>query len=201
VQLRILRGRALTSQLALLATVRRFAGCLGNLPPELRRVLELRAGVGAPYALGPRAAAQYLHLTVRRLHALERRALRRLRLTAATTGCERPESAPVSLPGLSGFEPLLGGGGEANAGAVGEVQAAHYSKPATRKGAGAHGGRTSGGDSLLGINVPPESGEAMQIAMLSLGGMVLLTLLFARRLELGPRYRRLRSRLLRRPHT
>jgi hypothetical protein len=174
--------------------VRRLEGCLSGLPNQLRLVLELRTGVGIPFALGPVAVANYLHISVRRVLRLERRALRRLRLVARAHACGRATETPSGALSLTGVEPTLGG----NASAAGEVEAERYAKSPSRRRSGARASQSlHGGGALLGSNVPPQAGEAMQIVLLAGGGFLLITMLFAKPLELVPRYREWRAG---RPH-
>src|SRR5205085_121410 len=63
-------------QHALQTAVRALQACLGNLPENLRRVLELTTGVGAANALSPTAVAANLPRTARQLAHLERAGLR-----------------------------------------------------------------------------------------------------------------------------
>jgi hypothetical protein len=59
---------------------------------------------------------------------------------------------------------------------------------------GAH--RTSaGGNDLPSLNLPPAGGEALEVALIVVGAMLLTALLFADELKLGERYRDLRARL------
>jgi hypothetical protein len=157
-------------------------------------VLELRTGVGVPFALGPVAVANHLHISVRRVLRLERRALRRLRLIARTDACGRAAETPSGPLTLTGFEPTLPG----NETAAGEVEAGRYAKNPSRRRSGAGTSQSlHGGDALLGSNLPPQAGEAMQMVLLAGGGILLITMLFAKPLELVPRYRQWRAG---RPH-
>ncbi len=82
------RARIAARERSLKATVAQLRGCLGSLPERQRRLLELRAGLGAK-PLGPRAAAARLHVAYHRFAKLERRALRALRASAGTHGCAK----------------------------------------------------------------------------------------------------------------
>ena len=53
---------------------------------------------------------------------------------------------------------------------------------------------------LGGLTLPPEAGEAMQLALISIAAMLLLGLLFREELKLSLRYRRLVDRISQRPH-
>jgi hypothetical protein len=125
---------------------------------------------------------------------LERRALRRLRLIARTDACGRAAETPSGPLTLTGFEPTLPG----NETAAGEVEAERYAKNPSRRRSGAGTSQSlHGGGALLGSNLPPQAGEAMQIVLLAGGGILLITMLFAKPLELVPRYRQWRAG---RPH-
>jgi hypothetical protein len=54
------------------------------------------------------------------------------------------------------------------------------------------------GNYLFGIPMPPEAGQAMLIALMALGAMALVALLFASELELPARYRSWRTRRVQR---
>jgi hypothetical protein len=67
-------------------TVRRLAGCLGDLPRREIRVLVLRAGIGPGPALSRERVGDRLDLATQRVARLERRGVRHLR-AAASDGC------------------------------------------------------------------------------------------------------------------
>jgi hypothetical protein len=50
------------------------------------------------------------------------------------------------------------------------------------------------GSDPLGLELPPEAGEALEVALIVFGAMLLAGVLFANELHLGARYRDLRSR-------
>jgi hypothetical protein len=97
---------------------------------------------------------------------------------------------------LSGAVPAPGNGGTATGG----VKAARYTKAAltTSPGTGPKKAATGGGNAL-GISRPPATGGVLLAIGVVLAGMLLIAVLFAEELGLGPRYRRWQSRLLRRP--
>jgi hypothetical protein len=178
---------------SLRAIVARLAGCLGDLPERLRLVLELRTGLGVPHVLSRSAAARYLHVPVRQVAHLERRALRLLRLTARTHDC-RPTSVQLTSLGIAvgpGGEP-----GEGGAQAVGGVMAARYAKLASPR--GDRPASAQGGSNSLGIGVA-RAGDVLLAILLVLAGMLVIAVLFAEELGLAPRYRRWQERRMRRP--
>jgi hypothetical protein len=164
------RDQAQTAALALASTVRRLEGCLRYLPENLRRVLELIAGVNAPIALSPEAVSEQLHLTMRRVSRLERLALQRLRLTARTHTCAVATPGSTDPLGFSGLAILVGEEG----GPAGGVKAARYATSAASRPEAAT--PSQGGDSLLGIGHPSLERVAL---LLLLAGALLIGLLFA----------------------
>jgi hypothetical protein len=150
--------------------VRRLEGCLRYLPENLRRVLELIAGVNAPTALSPEAVAGQLHVTTRRVSRLERLALRRLLLTARTHTCGIATPGSTGSLAFSGLAVLFGEQG----GPAGGVDAARY---ATSAASGLEATTPSqDGPSLLGIGHPSLERVAL---LLILAGLLLIGLLFA----------------------
>jgi hypothetical protein len=161
--------------LRLIAAVRRLGGCLGNLPDQLRVVLELATGVNAPRALSSAQVANYLHIRVGQVYPLEKRALRQLRLAARTHACNGTQRTTPGLLVLSGFGPALGGGT-----ATGGVEATRYTKGPSRHPAGSPlAWAYPSFDSLLGIDSPPVAGDTWLIILLVLGGGLLIGILFA----------------------
>ncbi|HEV2922410.1 MAG TPA: hypothetical protein VGW98_00090 [Solirubrobacteraceae bacterium] len=162
--------QARTAALVLASTVRRLEGCLSYLPQNLRRVLELIAGVNAPTALSPEAVAGQLHVTMRRVSRLERLALRRLLLAARTYSCGIAAPGSTGPLAFSGLAVLPGEEG----GPAGGVKAARY---ATTAAPGLEASTPSpGGPSLLGIAHPSLERVAL---LLILAGVLLIGLLFA----------------------
>jgi hypothetical protein len=162
--------QARTAALVLASTVRRLEGCLRYLPENLRRVLELIAGVNAPIALSPEAVAGQLHVTMRRVSRLERLGLRRLLLTARTHTCGIATPGSTGPLAFSGLAVLLGEEG----GPAGGVEAARY---ATSAAPGLEARTPSqDGSSLLGIGHPSLERVAL---LLILAGVLLIGLLFA----------------------
>jgi hypothetical protein len=190
------RDEARARALSLRATVQRLEGCLGNLPDQLRLALELSTGVDAPRALSPAAVAEYLHIRVGEISRLEKQALRRLRLTARTHTCG---GATRTLSGLlvpSIFGPGVGKDGSA----AGGVEALRYAKALSRERSGPRVKQASpGGNHFPGINIPPVADDAVLVIVILLAGSLLIGLVFADGLGLGPRHRQWRSRWMRRP--
>jgi hypothetical protein len=58
---------------------------------------------------------------------------------------------------------------------------------------------SSSADELLGLELTPETGQAMMVALIVFAAMLLLALLFADQLQLAPRYRALVRSFSRRP--
>jgi hypothetical protein len=81
---------------ALRRTVRRHRACLGGLPSLERRVLVMRAGLGARDARTRARAARALDMSIRRIARVERRGLRRLR-GLARGGCGADTAAPAAF--------------------------------------------------------------------------------------------------------
>jgi hypothetical protein len=181
--------------LSLRAKVLLLRACLGDLPRRLRLVLELRTGINMSRALSPGATARYLHVKVRDIATLEKRALRVLRRTARTHACG------AALRDSAGLL-ILGGGAVPAAGngvtAIGGVKAARYAKTALPTSPGAGPKQASTGGDALGISRPPNPGDTLVAVAVVLAGMLLIAVLFAEELGLGPRYRRWQSRLLHR---
>jgi hypothetical protein len=108
--------------------VTRLRSCLDDLSTAQRRVLELRAGVGAADPRTRRGVARVLDIRVGRVQRLERRGLRRARKLdrAGACGSAAGGGGPVvsagSLTGTSGggeaapVEDSLGGGTPGGAG-------------------------------------------------------------------------------------
>jgi hypothetical protein len=175
--------------------VARLAGCLGDLPKQLRLVLELRTGLGRSHALSPRAAARYLHLPVRQVVRLERRAVRLLRLTARKHACG-PSPAQMASLGIPAAV-LAGGQPPSGAQAIGGVKAARYTKlPSTP---GSRTGGALGATNSLGISRAPGASNLLLATLLVLAGMIVIAALFAEELGVSPRYRRWQARHTRRP--
>ena len=157
-------------------------GCLSSLPDQTRLALQLGSGVGVPQALPPAAIAQALHVEVGRVAVLQREGLRQLRLTAHTSGCV--SAAPTSFvpEPFAGLAPVFSSWA-AGSGVAATREAEESAARRARRSGGA------GGGDLLGLPVPPEAGEALQVALIALAGMLLLGVLFANELQLGARAR------------
>jgi hypothetical protein len=84
------------------ATVRRLLGCLGVIDGLGRRVLALRAGIGAGRPATRAEVADRLETSRGRVRAVERRALRQLR-TAGTNGTCRSGSGSLAATGTNAY--------------------------------------------------------------------------------------------------
>jgi hypothetical protein len=100
-------------------TIKRLQGCLGSLRGLERRVLVLRAGVGAGPPRTRSRVARRLDLSTRRVTRLERRGVRRLRSLAGAGRCggaASPGGAALAAEGaliataLHGLKALFGDG-------------------------------------------------------------------------------------------
>lgn len=188
--------RARLSHMTLRQAVQALAACLGDLAPNLRTVLELRAGIGpVRHPLSRTAVARYLHVTQRRVTGLEKRALSVLIATAGTRGCGRSSSVlgGAFMLQIASFEPLLG----ASEGASEEVAGARYTKTPSRERSEKKRSQTS--EALQGISLPRDAGQALEIVLIAIGTLTLVSLVFGDRLGLGDRWRRWRSRHTRGP--
>jgi hypothetical protein len=97
---------------ALRDAVLRFAGCLDSVPSSERRVLSLRAGIGAAQTRTRAQVARITGLSSRRVAKLERRGLKRLRGLGRSGHCSPAAStesagalAGQTVPGLPGAGP------------------------------------------------------------------------------------------------
>ena len=175
--------------------VRRLHGCLGDLPQRLRLALELRAGLDEPRALSPEAVAARLHLSSKQYAALEKGALRRLRSAAESTGCAGQSAALLDGSGSRSFG-FLG----SDPTSAGGVEAVSYLKSPSP----GHEGRPSSSQAgLLGVGLSPAARDAFLLTILTfMGGALLIAILFADGLGVGPRHpewrRRWRTRWRRR---
>ena len=103
-------GRATLNDRRVRGLVRRLAACLAYLPPRMRKVLRLRSGAHEKRPLGARAVAHRLHISRRRLAALEARGLRLLARQARASGCAAgADSAPGPVPVSFLLAPVAGG--------------------------------------------------------------------------------------------
>jgi hypothetical protein len=155
---------------ALMATVRRLEGCLVYLPADVRQVLELRAGLHARPMLTAGAVAKQLHVTLRRVHRMERLGLRRLVGSARTHTCAAV-AASASEPVLtSTLGPIMGG----EPPPAGEVKGVRYSKSPSPEAPGPQ----PTAPSTSGIIEPPAAGIALLVFFAAVGGVLLVGLLF-----------------------
>jgi hypothetical protein len=78
-------------------TVLALPACVQRLAPLERRVLVLRAGVGARAPRSRRRVARRLDLSVRRVARVERAGLRRLRALGRSNSCAATPASPLAL--------------------------------------------------------------------------------------------------------
>jgi hypothetical protein len=101
-------------------TVARLGGCLDELPSSERRVLALRAGLGAARPRSRRGVARALHIRVQRVRRLERRGLRHARALARTDACGSTAGGSSAIvagpPTPAGAGPILSEAPEASGG-------------------------------------------------------------------------------------
>src|SRR5947209_3015309 len=172
----VLQGRGASAwqqaqiwQHALQTAVRALQACLGNLPENLRRVLELTTGVGAAKALSPTAVAASLHLTARQLAHLERAGLRRLVSEARAHGCGAATQTQSGLLLLGAFGAFPGEGG----GLGGEGLGSGYlGDPASLAAAVRGVTGSSNGSALPGISTPAAEGGILLLIVLGLAGLL-----------------------------
>jgi hypothetical protein len=179
--------------------VQRLAGCLSDLPERPRLVLELSAGIGTGRSLTLAGLSRRLNVTVAQARQLQRRALRRLILAARTHACV--SASGTSTGQIADLAATVMSADLTPFGAAGGVLAARYSKSPTQE-----------GDGLAATQAPPDTtdglalirtpggNETLNAIAIALTGMLLLGVLFAEELAVGPRVRRARARWLRRPH-
>jgi hypothetical protein len=193
------REAAALAGLTLGQKVQRLAGCLSDLPERPRIVLELSAGIGTGRPLTLAAVSRRLNVTIAQARRLQKGALRRLIATARTHACA---SASGTASGqLADLARTVMSADLTPFGAAGGVLAARYSKsPAQQV------------DGLVATQAPPDTtdglalirtpggNETLNAIAIALAGMLLLGVLFAEELAVGPRVRRVRARWLRRPH-
>jgi hypothetical protein len=136
------RTRGLVRERKLRRAVERLRGCLDSLAVPERRVLVLRAGIGAGEPRSRRGVARVLDFRVQRVHRLERSGLRHARAIARTQGCGAIAAAPtgqdeiVSTAGVAtdtggptGRDAAGTGDGGRGGGASGGVRGASESRP------------------------------------------------------------------------
>ena len=87
---------------ALRRAVLRFQGCLSRVPRAERRVLTLRAGVGAARTHSRTEVARITHLRRARVIRLERRGLRRLHALGRAGACQDAEATSALAPAGTG---------------------------------------------------------------------------------------------------
>ena len=161
-------------------TVSDTARCLDDLSSAQRRVLTLRAGVGAGPPRSRSGVARRLRISERRVVRLERTGLRRLRSLDRVGACA-PPTAPTAtsadVPASTTLTAAAVGGGSRYGGAATGSGGGRDTPAATRRrrrprepggGAAGDGGRgTPGG----GVDVPPVGGVAGAAATNRPGGL------------------------------
>ncbi len=183
------RARIARRERTLKATVARLAGCLGEVPPRQRKLLELRSGLGGEDPLDPRAAAAKLHVSLGRLVGWERRAVRELRAQASADGCRRAHDGIAALAGstlgrLIDEHPLDGGG----------TREASYRQRASSAG-GVRAPLSHARGSLLGLGLSSEASNAVLILLLLLAACVTLLVVLGDEAGQGPRHASWRRRI------
>jgi hypothetical protein len=190
------REVAALAGLTLWQKVQRLVGCLSDLPDRPRLVLELSAGIGTGRSLTLAGLARRLNVTVAQARQLQRRALRRLILAARTHACV--SASGTSTGQIADLAATVISADLTPFGAAGGVLAARYSKSPTQVGAATQTPPDTT-EGLALIRTPGGNGTLNAVAI-ALTGMLLLGVLFAEELAVGPRVRRARARWLRRPH-
>jgi hypothetical protein len=84
--------------------------CVQRLDSTQRRVLVLRAGVGARAPRSRRRVASRLHVTVRRVARVERAGMRRLRTLQRTNSCAAAPAGTAGVVARGGLAPVSGSG-------------------------------------------------------------------------------------------
>jgi hypothetical protein len=171
-------------------TVTQATGCLDDLSRGQRRVLTLRAGIGAGPPRSRSSTARRLDISVKRVTRLERTGLKRLRELAHGGGCAPPPTttsatttvaagAPASAPAMSPGEAEREGGGggkkpsrEAERPATGGVDTPEDEAPSS-----------SGVAGLSQTNRPGENGGMSFVIPLILLVLLLAAVLLARMLR------------------
>jgi hypothetical protein len=118
---------------ALRRAVLRFQGCLSRVPRAERRVLTLRAGVGAARTHSRTEVARITHLRRTRVVTLERRGLRRLRALGRTGDCQDAQTASAAAPVATAAAPPAGSAPGGRAAVLSEHQVSD-SRPAGAQG-------------------------------------------------------------------
>jgi hypothetical protein len=176
------------------AIVTGLKGCLSALPSRLRLVLELRSGVGASHALSVAEVADYLKIGRRRVGKLERRGLRLLQRRSSSHGCATSSGDAASSALVYSSAAPLGAvpvADERSGGAAGGVKGFH----STQAPLGAAGGAER---KLLDAAARPATDNPVVIVLAVLVGMLVLALIAADAVGIGPRNPVWRQRWLRR---
>jgi hypothetical protein len=159
------------------AIVRRLQGCLVQVGTTERRVLTLRAGIGAVGAFSRERTARRLGLSPLRVARIERRGLRRLAALGRSGGCTRPSAATSKLPLALTAAPSIDPRGGAGAGA--SASASSGDRGAV-KGVSAHGGPERDAPS---VPLPPRPPGGTLIVLAFAAGILALILLVRRELS------------------
>ena len=117
-------AKVLRRDRALRRAVLRFHGCLSRIPRAERRVLTLRAGVGAARTHSRTEVARITHLRRARVIKLERRGLRRLHALARAGACQDADATSAAVQAGTPGTALPPGG---TPGGRGAVLAEHHS--------------------------------------------------------------------------
>jgi hypothetical protein len=145
-------------------SVARLSACLDQLPTRQRRVLVLRAGLGAARPHSRHGVARALDITVRRVGRLERSGLRQARELSRASACGVTDStssgstAGTTLITTPGGDPAAGGGAPDPAAKGSEAPSAR--KPGT----GDQGGVRGESDTRV-TPIPPGDGPSGGIAL------------------------------------
>jgi hypothetical protein len=128
-------------------TVLRFSSCLDDVSSLQRRVLKLRAGVGAGPARSRRRVARRLDLRPRRVMRLERTGLRKVRALVRGGSCGADEGGAGVPGGGAAGSAGDGDGAPFAASAGGASGSAGTGGASAGSGSSAAGGSGSGGES------------------------------------------------------
>jgi hypothetical protein len=161
-------------------TVRRFAGCLGQLPSRQRTVLTLRAGIGSQPPRNRRRVGLHLDLSAARVARIERRGLRALRALGRDGGCGAASGAAAAgAPGdAAGPDSRSAAAGTAGAGTGATAADARTATVSDGESGISHSGEAI-------ALVPPGQEQASDWSLaVALAGLLLLG--WALRREFGP---------------
>jgi len=165
--------------------VRRFAGCLGELPARQRKVLRLRAGIGGQPVSTRRRVGLRLDISAARVARIERRGLRGLRKLDSDNGGCGAATATAASAGTTGVTGTSGTTGTASASASGTAVGAAVTGEQTgsRSSVASAVDNQKGGQSGAVVLPPQEQASDWSIAAVLVG---VLLLGYALRREFGP---------------